>query len=107
MKYKVIPLKNAVDSLLNTGKISPAELSLAEKAFDFKDQDSSFWNMFNERKANAAVPLQVNGTSASPTELSLAEHVRQVAKEKSLTFSEALSYVKTNNPETYKKHYGV
>jgi len=99
--------KNAVDSLLNTGKISPAELSLAEKAFDFKDQDSSFWNMFNERKANAAVPLQVNGTSASPTELSLAEHVRQVAKEKSLTFSEALSYVKTNNPETYKKHYGV
>lgn len=99
--------KNAVDSLLNTGKISPAEVELAEKAYNFKDQDASFWNMFSERRANTAVPLQVNGTSASASEMTLAEHVRTVAKEKSLTFSEALSYVKINNPETYKKHYGV
>lgn len=98
--------KLAVDSLLNTGKITPAEQSVAEKAFDLKGTDNTFWQMFSERKANSQINLNEIGTSQKPNEVNMFDEIKHLQKEKGISFSEALDLYKVTNKDNYIKHFG-
>ena len=95
----------AVDELVRTGRISPAERPLAEKAWNQdKSGDSAFWQMFSERASGSAVPLREVGHGASGEQInreSLAERAKSIAAEKSITFSEALNQIRTNDREFF------
>ena len=100
----------AVSSLLNEGKISPAEQTVAGKAWDLRDAQPEFWQMFSERAASSAVPLQEVGHGASGEEISrqsLNDAVLALKKEKSVTYSEALDMFRAENPDYYTKAFGV
>jgi len=99
--------KNAIDALLNTGKISPAEKAVCEKAFDLKDKDASFWNMFSERKPNQAVNLGEVGHNSSAKPMSLSERVDEIKKQKGITFAQALDLFIKDNPTEYQSFFGV
>lgn len=97
---------NAVNTLLNEGKIAPSETNVAGKAYELKDLQAEFWQMFNERQANSAVPLVEVGHGASGEEInkkSLDEKIRATSREKSITYSEALNYIQKNETEFYTK----
>jgi len=95
----------AVDELVRTGRISPAERPLAEKAWNQdKAGDSAFWQMFSERASGSAVPLREVGHGASGEQInreSLADRAKSIAAEKSITFSEALEQIRTNDREFF------
>jgi len=95
----------AVDELVRTGRISPAERPLAEKAWNQdKAGDSAFWQMFSERASGSAVPLREVGHGASGEQISresLAERAKALASEKSVTFSEALNMIRTTDREFF------
>jgi hypothetical protein len=96
--------REAVSTLLREGKVSPAEQSAAEKAWDVRENMPEFWQMFSERPSASAVPLKEIGHGASGEELSkatLAEQVKLLADEKGLNFSEALNLYRTQNPDAY------
>ena len=96
--------REAVSALLREGKVSPAEESAAAKAWDVRESMPEFWRMFSERPASSAVPLNEVGHGASGEELNkatLAEKVKALATEKSLTFSEALNLYREQNPDQY------
>lgn len=100
----------AVSSLLNEGKISPAEQTVAGKAWDLRDAQPEFWQMFSERAASSAVPLGEVGHGASGEEISrqsLNDAVLALKKEKSVTYSEALDMFRAENPDYYTKAFGV
>ena len=100
----------AVSSLLNGGKISPAEQTGAGKAWDLRDAQPEFWQMFSERAASSAVPLQEVGHGASGEEISrqsLNDAVLALKKEKGVTYSEALDMFRADNPDYYTKAFGV
>ena len=100
----------AVSNLLNEGKISPAEQTVAGKAWDLRDAQPEFWQMFSERAASSAVPLQEVGHGASGEEISrqsLNDAVLALKKEKSVTYSEALDMFRAENPDYYTKAIGV
>ena len=97
---------NAVNTLLNEGKIAPSETNVAGKAYELKDLQAEFWQMFNERQANSAVPLVEVGHGASGEEInknSLDEKIREMSREKSITYSEALNYFQKNETDYYTK----
>jgi len=97
---------NAVNALLNEGKIAPSETNVAGKAYELKDLQAEFWQMFNERQANSAVPLVEVGHGASGEEInknSLDEKIREMSREKSITYSEALNYFQKNETDYYTK----
>lgn len=98
--------KLAVDNLLNSGKITPSELSVAEKAYDLKSSDATFWTMFSERKANSVVNLQEIGSKEKTSDVPVFDQVKSIAKEKGISFSEALDVFKIENKNTYFKHFG-
>jgi len=95
----------AVDELVRTGRISPAERPLAEKAWNQqKSGDAAFWQMFSERASGSAVPLREVGHGASGEQInreSLAERAKSIAAEKSISFSEALNQIRTNDREFF------
>ena len=95
----------AVDELVRTGRISPAERPLAEKAWNQnKAGDGAFWAMFSERASGSAVPLREVGHGASGEQISresLAERAKALASEKSVTFSEALNMIRTTDREFF------
>ena len=95
----------AVDELVRSGRISPAERPLAEKAWNQqKSGDSAFWQMFSERASGSAVPLREVGHGASGEQInreSLAERAKSIAAEKSITFSEALEQIKNNDRDFF------
>lgn len=96
--------REAVSSLLREGKVSPSEQSAAERAWDVRESMPEFWALFNERPASAAIPLHEIGHGASGAELNkatLAESVKALAAEKSLSFSEALALYRETNPDAY------
>ena len=96
--------REAVSTLLREGKVSPAEQSAAERAWDVRENMPEFWQMFSERPSASAVPLKEIGHGASGEELSkatLAEQVKLLADEKGLNFSEALNLYRTQNPDAY------
>lgn len=100
----------AVSSLLNEGKISPAEQTVAGKAWDLRDAQPEFWQMFSERAASSAVPLGEVGHGASGEEISrqsLNDAVLALKKEKGVTYSEALDLFRSDNPDYYNKALGV
>jgi len=99
--------KNAIDALLNTGKIAPSEKAVAEEAYDLKDKSPSFWRMFSERQANQAVNLSEVGHAEASKPISLSEQVRSIQKEKGITFAQALDLFKNENPQAYKTYFGV
>lgn len=99
--------KNAIDALLNTGKIAPSEKAVAEEAYDLKDKSPSFWKMFSERQANQAVNLSEVGHAEASKPISLSEQVRSIQKEKGITFAQALDLFKNENPQAYKNYFGV
>lgn len=99
--------KNAIDALLNTGKISPAERAVCEKAFDLKEKDSAFWTMFSERKPNQAVNLAEVGHNSASKAISLSERVDEIKKQKGVTFAQALDLFIKENPTEYQSFFGV
>tara|TARA_Y100001973_G_scaffold106642_1_gene186045 strand:+ start:1190 stop:2443 length:1254 start_codon:yes stop_codon:yes gene_type:complete len=103
--------REAVNTLLREGKISPAEETAAQKAFDLKKNgDDVFWSMFTERPLNSVVPMHQVGHGASGQEItkeSINIKIKELSKEKGLTYNQALSEFRTNNKEEFLKAYGV
>ena len=96
--------REAVSALLREGKVSPAEESAAQRAWDVRETMPEFWTMFSERAASSAVPLNEIGHGASGEELNkatLAEKVKSLAAEKNINFSEALNLFREQNPDQY------
>jgi hypothetical protein len=104
-----IKCDEAVSSLLREGKISPAEQDVASKAWNIKDLQPEFWQMFSERQSNSSVPLDEVGHGASGQEISkktLDQKVRALAEEKSINYSEALSLFREQQPDFYRQAFG-
>lgn len=97
--------KLVVDGLLNTGKISPSEISAVESAYDIKDKFPAIWRSFSERKANQAINLSEKGHASTAQEISFIDQVNEIKKTQGITFSEALSVMKNQNPDAYIKHF--
>ena len=97
--------KGAVDELVRSGRISPAEVTLAEKAWNHaQGGDNAFWAMFSERKAGSVVSLREIGHGASGEQINretLADRAKQLATEKSVSFSEALNLIRTTDREFF------
>ena len=101
--------REAVTNLLRDGRITPAEESLAGKAWMDREKDAELWNYFSERPSASAVPLAEVGHGASGREItrqSLDGEVRKLASEKSITYSEALITFRAQNPEYYNQAFG-
>jgi len=104
-----IKCDEAVSALLREGKISPAEQDVASKAWNIKDLQPEFWQMFSERQSNSSVPLDEVGHGASGQEISkktLDQKVRALAEEKSINYSEALSLFREQQPDFYRQAFG-
>ena len=104
-----IKCEEAVNSLLREGKISPAEESIASKAWNIKELQPEFWQMFTERQSNSSVPLNEVGHGASGQEISkktLDQKVRALAEEKSINYSDALSLFREQQPDFYRQAFG-
>ena len=102
---QTVKRKGAVDELVRSGRISPAEVALAEKAWNqAQSGEEAFWAMFCERKAGSVVSLREVGHGASGEQINretLAERAKQLAAEKSITFSEALNTIRTTDREFF------
>ena len=100
----------AVEALVNSGKITPAEMKAASDAYDLKDKHGSIWSMFSERPSNQAMPLNQVGHNSKGSDVSVAsinEKIQQLSEQKGLTYSQALSEFRTKNPVEYNRAYGV
>jgi hypothetical protein len=93
--------ETAINGLLSAGKITPAEKSVASKAFDIKGQDDTFWKMFSDRASNSAVNLSVLSHSSKPAKVDVVEEVKSLAKAQKLSFNEALDVYKKTNKDAY------
>ena len=99
----------AVDMLLSEGKVSPSEKATAEKAWELREIQPEFWQMFSSREPGSSVPLAEIGHGASGAEVtkqSLDLAVRKLSTEKSITYSEALAQFRADNPDYYMKAFG-
>lgn len=104
-----IKCDDAISSLLREGKISPAEQDIASKAWNIKELQPEFWQMFNERPSNSSVPFNEVGHGASGQEISkksLDQKVRALAEEKSINYSDALSLFREQQPDFYRQAFG-
>ena len=107
---KEVEKREAVNLLLNEGKITPSEVEVAGKAFELRELQGEFWTMFSERPSNSAVPLVEVGHGASGQEINKAtldQEVRSLAAEKSVSYSEALTLFAKSNPDYYNKVFGA
>lgn len=107
---KEVEKREAVNLLLNEGKITPSEVEVAGKAFELRELQGEFWTMFSERPSNSAVPLVEVGHGASGQEINKAtldQEVRNLAAEKSVSYSEALTLFAKSNPDYYNKVFGA
>lgn len=107
---KEVEKREAVNVLLNEGKITPSEVEVAGKAFELREIQGEFWTMFSERPLNSAVPLVEVGHGASGQEINKAtldQEVRSLANEKSVSYSEALKLFAKSNPDYYNKVFGA
>jgi len=104
-----IEKREAVSTLLRDGRITPAEETVAGKAWAMRELQPEFWQMFSERQPSSAVPLSEVGHGASGREItrqSLDGEVRKLAAEKSITYSEALVQFRAANPSYYNQAFG-
>jgi hypothetical protein len=102
--------REAVSALLREGKVAPAEQEAVEAAWDQREGAPVFWKMFSERPAGFAVPLAEVGHGASGEELNratLAEKVKALASEKSISFESALNLFREQNPDQYNSVFGA
>ena len=107
---RAIEMNNAVSALLSDGRITPAEEEAANEAWQLKEMQPVFWQMFSSRPSNSAIPLAQVGHGASGEEItqaSLYAEVKKLSAEKSISFSEALNQFRANNPDYYNQAYGV
>lgn len=105
-----IKCNEAVSMLLSEGKITPNEESYAREAYNIRELQPTFWQMFLDRPSNSHVNLSEIGHASSGAEISkksLDERVKSVAKDKAVTYSEALNIVRNEDPSFYLKAYGV
>ena len=103
---RAVERREAVNTLLNEGKIQPSEVEVAAKAWELRELQGEFWQMFSERPSNSAVPLVEVGHGASGQEInkaSLDQEVRNLAAEKSVSYSEALNLFRESNRDYYNK----
>jgi hypothetical protein len=101
--------REAVNTLLNEGKIQPSEVEVAGKAWELKELQGEFWQMFSERPSNSAIPLVEVGHGASGQEINKAtldQEVRKLAAEKSVSYSEALHLFRESNRDYYNSVFG-
>lgn len=106
---RAVERREAVNTLLNEGKIQPSEVGVAAKAFELRELQSEFWQMFSERPSNSAVPLVEVGHGASGQEINKAtldQEVRNLAAEKQVSYSEALHLFRESNRDYYNKVFG-
>ena len=97
----------AVNVLLSEGRISPAESTVAGKAYELKELQPEFWAHFSERASK--IPLNEIGHGASGAEVtkqSLDARIKQVATDKAISYSEALGVVRLENPSFYNQAFG-
>ena len=100
----------SINVLLSEGKITPAEVDYAKEAFKLKASSPKIWEMFQSRAANSHVNLSEIGHGASGQEInqkSLDQKIKDFAKDKSVTYSEALETIRSENPQYFNKFYGV
>ena len=105
-----IKCNEAVSILLSEGKISPAEEKYARDAWNIRELQPTWWESFKVRPTNSHVNLSEVGHASSGAEInkkSLDAKVKAVAKDKSVTYSEALNIVRNDDPSFYLKAYGV
>jgi len=105
-----IEKREAVNVLLRDGKITPKESDVVGKAYLLRELQPEFWQMFSERPANSAVPLETVGHGASGQEINrntLHESIKTLAAEKGVTYSEALDQFRIQNPDYYNKAFGA
>ena len=99
----------AVSCLLREGKITVAEKSTACEAWDVREKQPVFWNLFSTRPMNSSVPLGEVGHGASGQEISkgtLDQKVKSLAKEKGIGFNDALNLFREQQPEYYRQAFG-
>jgi len=104
-----IEKRQAVRELLESGRITPAEETVVAKAFELREVQPEFWQMFTERSPASSVPLGQIGHGASGQEINKAtvhEAIKALATEKSVTYSEALTMYRTTNPDNYAQAFG-
>ena len=107
---EAVEMREAVSTLLREGRISPNEQKAANDAWVLRNTHSAFWQMFSERPANSAVPLNQVGHGASGEEITKATldaEINKLKKEKGITYSEALNEFRANNVDYYNQAYGV
>ena len=91
-----------VKDLLNAGRITPAEQSLAEAAYDQREQGVNvFAEHLEGRAVSSAVPLSEVGHAQSAEEVTSAQFMslaREHQKAEGVSLSEALKAVSNKNP---------
>ena len=105
-----IEKNDAVKTLLNEGRITPAEQSYAAEAWELKEISPNWWKSFSERPINSSVPLDTKGHGASGQEISkqtLSVKIKELVNERNVSYSEALQIFRNENPDYYAKAYGV
>ena len=106
---QAIEAREAVGALLRDGRITPHEESVAHDAWQMRELQPSFWQLFSERPVNSSVPLTQVGHGASGaqiTKATLDAEIKQLQAEKSLTYSEALTQFQRSNPDYYAQAFG-
>lgn len=99
----------AVRELLQSGRITPAQAEVAGRAYELRETEPHFWQMFSERDPSSSIPLGQIGHGASGQEVSKANldvAVKTLAAEKNITYSEALTMYRTKNPDNYAQAFG-
>ena len=99
-----------VDKLVNSGRITPSEVELAEDAYDLKEDKPKFWLMFSERPTNKAVPLNEIGHKSSGQKTSIAtinDKIQQLSEQNNISYTQALAKFRAENHNEYNRAYGV
>jgi phage I-like protein len=100
----------AINALLRSGRITPAEREVAERAWALSESgDPTFLNWINERPAEHAVSLSEIGHGASGEEITQAtvvQRARELASSASITFSEAYERLTIEEPALIKSAFG-
>lgn len=106
---EAVQRREAVGQLLREGRITPAEEEAACQAWNQRETSPVFWALFSSRPVGSSVPLSEIGHGASGEELnkkSLDQRIRSLAEEKSITYSQALTLFREQNPDSYRQVYG-
>lgn len=106
---RAVEAREAVGALLREGRITPNEKPVAVSAWQMREKQPEFWQMFSERPANSAVPLTQIGHGASGEEITKAtlnKRIQELQAEKGITYSEALNQFRTENPDYYAQAFG-